>query len=240
MKQITYIYTLILLFVSSISFGQVQMGRQVLGSTGGFATSTNGSVSSTVGEAVITTQSSANLILTQGFQQTFKGGDSNVTATIVNETCIGASNGSIEITNVLGCPGSYTWEVRSVGDSTLLLTDSLSTGDYNVLITGSNGCVYPITLFVGIDSDENCLLKFYSGFTPNNDGVNDVWLIDNIEQFPGNTVQIFNRWGEKLWYGEGYNNETVVWDGMGKKGELASATYFYVANVGGSIYKGWV
>ena len=78
MKLINYIFILVLLFVSSVSFGQVQLGRQVIGSTGGSASGTNITLSSTVGEAVTQTLFSANTILTQGFQQTLKVNDSIV------------------------------------------------------------------------------------------------------------------------------------------------------------------
>ena len=109
------------------------------------------------------------------------------------------------------------------------------------MITGSNGCSYPITLFVGLDSDEACELHFYHGITPNGDGKNDKWIIDNIEMFPKNTVRIFNRWGEEVWYGENYDNNNVVWEGNNNSdNEMADATYFYVAVVDGKTYKGWV
>jgi gliding motility-associated-like protein len=242
MKQITYISLTLFLFMSSVSYGQLTLGRQVLGSTGGFATGTNISVSSTVGEAVVQTLFSANLILTQGFQQTLKQNDSIVDMEVINESCPGAGNGSIFINNVLGCPGPYTVTIKSVDDTTMQLgQDTLATGDYEVIIFGSNGCVYPLIVFVGLDSDEDCMLKFYTGITPNDDGKNDVWIIDNIEMFPENSVKIFNRWGNLVWSGDNYDNNEVLWEGESNIGvEMGDATYFYVAEVGGKIYKGWV
>ncbi|MBL4593541.1 MAG: gliding motility-associated C-terminal domain-containing protein, partial [Flavobacteriales bacterium] len=87
---------------------------------------------------------------------------------------------------------------------------------------------------------EDCTLKFYTGITPNGDGKNDIWIIDNIEMFPENTIRIFNRWGNQVFYETGYDNIERVWDGTGDDGELTDATYFYVAEVAGKIYKGWV
>jgi len=242
MKLINYIFILVLLFVSSVSFGQVQLGRQVIGSTGGSASGTNITLSSTVGEAVTQTLFSANTILTQGFQQTLKVNDSIVDLEVINESCPGAGNGSIYVNNVLGCPGPYTVVIKSVDDTTTQLgQDTLTTGDYQVVIIGGNGCAYPLIVFVGLDSDEDCTLKFYTGITPNGDSKNDSWIIDNIELFPDNKVQIFNRWGNQVWSGENYDNNNVVWEGIDKTGtEMADATYFYVAEVDGKIYKGWV
>ena len=244
MKQITYI-SILLILISSTSYGQLVLGRQVLGSTGGFATGTNISVSSTIGEPSVQTLFSANMILTQGFQQSLKINDSIVDLEVINESCLGAKNGSIYVNNVLGCPGPYQVIIKSVDDTTTQLSqDTLSSGDYEVVIIGGNGCVFPLIVFVGLDSDEDCTLKFYTGITPNGDGKNDSWIIDNIELFPENKVQIFNRWGNQVWSGDNYDNDEVVWNGnSGNKDSgiaLADATYFYVAEVAGTIYKGWV
>jgi len=241
MKKINNI-SILLLLVSSFSYGQMSLGRQVIGSTGGFASGTNFTVSSTVGEAVVQTLFSTNLILTQGFQQTLKPNDSIVNIEVINEACPGAANGSIYVNNIIGCPGPYSIIVKSVNDTTVQIApDTLSTGNYIVVITGLNGCVYPTTIFVGLDSDEDCLLKFYTGITPNGDGKNDVWIIENIDMFPENSVKIFNRWGNQVWSAENYNNDDIIWDGLNEfGGDLSDATYFYVAEVNKKIFKGWV
>lgn len=242
MKHINYISLLMFLFLSSSFYAQVTIERQVIGSTGSYQVGTTMTLSSTVGEAAVQTLFSVNGILTQGFQQPEGENDSTVVYEVINESCPGAKNGSIFISNVLGCPGPYVVVVRPVGDTlTILGPDTLGTGDYSVTIYGSNSCSYVTTIHVGLDSDEDCTLKFYSGFTPNGDGVNDTWIIDNIDQFPDNTIKIFNRWGHQVWTAGEYDNVNVVWKGDSEGGgELESATYFYVADVGGKIYKGWV
>ncbi len=241
MKILHYISLSLTLLFSVGVFSQINLDQEVIGSTGGFSTGTTMTLSSTVGEVAVQTVFSVNSILTQGFQQTFSL-DSVVTYEVINESCPGASNGSIYINNVLGCPGPYSVFITSVLDTTLELgEDTLGKGDYNVRITGNNGCSYATVISVGLDSDEDCTLKFYSGITPNGDGVNDSWIIDNIEQFPDNTVQIFNRWGNEVWVGEKYDNSNVVWEGLSKNGvEMTTATYFYVATVTGKKYKGWI
>lgn len=237
MKKILYLFILFSLGATA----QTTISRQVIGATGGYQTGTNITLSSTVGEAAVQTLFSTSKILTQGFQQPETTADSVVTYEVINESCRGAQNGSIFISNVLGCPGPYQLNIIAVGDSiTVWEADKLSEGSYYVEITGNN-CSYTAQITVGIDNDEDCLLKFYSGITPNNDGKNDVWVIENIEQFPENEVKIFNRWGEEVWYGKNYDNKEVVWEGNNKGGDLlSSSTYFYIADVDGTIYKGWV
>ena len=46
--------------------------------------------------------------------------------------------------------------------------------------------------------------------SPNNDGVNDTWMIYNLEYYPNNYVVVFNRWGDKVFERKGYAND---WDG---------------------------
>ena len=69
-------------------------------------------------------------------------------------------------------------------------------------------------------------------YSPNNDGVNDVFKIDNIQNHPNNTLRVYNRYGSIIYEKKGYDNS---WDGTAsvggliKRGErLPSETYYYV------------
>lgn len=237
MKKLLYIFIFTTLGVNA----QVTIERQVIGSTGSYQVGSTMSLSSTVGEAVVQSLFSVSRILTQGFQQPEGGNDSLVDYEVINESCPGAKNGSIFINSVTGCPGPYTISISLVGDTIPLGADTLGIGNYNVVITGSTSCSYTTQIFVGLDSDEDCTLKFYTGITPNGDGKNDVWIIENIEQFPDNNVQIYNRWGQQVWDADGYDNSNIVWKGFGNNGGvMITATYFYVAKVEGKVYRGWV
>ncbi len=56
----------------------------------------------------------------------------------------------------------------------------------------------------------------YDGFSPNGDGINDVWTIDNIEEYEGSTLQIFNRWGSVVYEHLSLSiGENGLWDGEG-------------------------
>jgi len=78
--------------------------------------------------------------------------------------------------------------------------------------------------------------------TPNGDGNNDGWYIDGIEDFPDNTVLIFNRWGDKVKSFEHYNNGSQIWKGDNDKGEpLPDGTYYYIITIrDGGSRTGWV
>jgi gliding motility-associated-like protein len=59
--------------------------------------------------------------------------------------------------------------------------------------------------------------------TPNGDGVNEIWIIQNIENYSDNSVMIYDRWGSVVYSANGYDNDTVSWDGNG----LPGGTYFF-------------
>lgn len=64
-----------------------------------------------------------------------------------------------------------------------------------------------------------------SGFTPNGDGINDYWNLNELNTFPNLTVEIFNRWGERVYHSDGYK---IPWDGTYNKDPLPVGTYYYI------------
>jgi len=77
--------------------------------------------------------------------------------------------------------------------------------------------------------------------SPNGDGVNDTWVIYNIERYPNNTVKIFNRWGDLIFSKKSYNND---WDGTYIATSVPdAASYYYQIDLdgNGSIDQdGWI
>jgi len=75
-------------------------------------------------------------------------------------------------------------------------------------------------------------LVIYNLVTPNGDNSNDSWFIRGIEDYPDNTIVIFNRWGDKVRDFSRYDNTNVFWDGTNNKGELLpSSTYYYILTI---------
>ena len=62
--------------------------------------------------------------------------------------------------------------------------------------------------------------------TPNGDGINDNWFIYNIENYTNNTVRVFNKWGDEVFFAKGYQNN---WSGNYKNesSKLPSSSYYY-------------
>ena len=59
-------------------------------------------------------------------------------------------------------------------------------------------------------------------------GKNDVWQIDFIDQFPDCEVEVYNRWGEQLFYSKGY---AIPFNGQYKGKNLPVGTYYYVVKL---------
>ena len=71
------------------------------------------------------------------------------------------------------------------------------------------------------------------------DGIHDEWAIYGLYNFPDVVVDVFNRWGQQVFYSEGYN---VPWDGRSNGIELPIATYYYVIELqdSGKVFNGTV
>ncbi|MDX5418243.1 MAG: gliding motility-associated C-terminal domain-containing protein, partial [Hymenobacteraceae bacterium] len=95
------------------------------------------------------------------------------------------------------------------------------TTTYTVTVTNEAGCVSTDQVIVTVQQ----LVYVPNTFTPNRDGINDVWEILNIEQYPNCKVQVFNQWGNQVFSSEGYK---LPWDGSQNGKELPLATYYYM------------
>ena len=167
-----------------------------------------------------------------------------------------ASNSTTDIMNV----GIYTLPIISAGiDQTILSGESTSltaSGAFNYYWTPTQdltnqNTASPIaepastTTFcvVGVDvngcSNTDCVvidvipsdeLVIYNSFTPNGDAINDFFYISNIQKYPENKLEIFNRNGKLVYQQSPYTNQ---WSGRIDGADLPCATYYYVLSPGG-------
>ena len=111
------------------------------------------------------------------------------------------------------------------------------TSTYFILtITDSNSCISSDTVLVSV------LPITFEGlisnvFTPNGDGINDNWYIENIKYYPENEITIYNIYGNEVYNQKGYNND---WQGTYNNAPLPDGTYFYILKIDSSnpIFKG--
>ena len=106
---------------------------------------------------------------------------------------------------------------------------------YLLTLTGIGGCFVSDTVLLRVLKGP----EIPNAFSPNGDGINDVWRIKYLEYYSEATVQIFNRYGQPVYLSSGYS---VPWDGVFKGTPLPVGTYYYIINPknGREIMKGSV
>ncbi|WP_026905150.1 gliding motility-associated C-terminal domain-containing protein [Pedobacter glucosidilyticus] len=114
----------------------------------------------------------------------------------------------------------------------MVLTETF-TGLPNMLL--SQGFLQPYYVETNLASP----LVFYNAFSPDGDGKNDSWVIENIDLYPENTLTIFNRWGGEVFKAVNYSSASA-WKGD----NVHTGTYFYIlrATINGQlqIFKGFI
>ena len=131
--------------------------------------------------------------------------------------------------------------------------DTLSPDTFKVIIVYKDGPSPADTIratFKILPNSNNCPINIYNIVTPNGDGQNDAFYIENIEQYD-NEVFIYSRWGQELAKIPKYNNTSNYWSGTvfngnyndaTKNQNLPSGTYFYVIDLkdGSKLIKGFI
>ncbi len=115
-------------------------------------------------------------------------------------------------------------------DSTIYFSGQLltSSGVYTDTLTTDNGCDSIVSLYLDIDP---CEFEISNILTPNNDGQNDTWQINDLNKIADCIVTVYNRWGQSVYNSTGYQNS---WDGT-KDGELLPDGVYFYSIVGENI-----
>lgn len=140
---------------------------------------------------------------------------------VSNVSCIGKKDGQIELALNGGVsPYTFAWSNRS--DTTPSISNLIQ-GKYTVVITDANNCKTSIS-DIPVDEELVRCLGIPDVLTPNGDGINDEWTIQNIDMYPNAKLYVFNRWGQLMWQG----NYDEHWDGTRKGHILPAGTYTYL------------
>ncbi|MFC6997081.1 T9SS type B sorting domain-containing protein [Rufibacter roseus] len=132
-------------------------------------------------------------------------------------------------------PGyTYTWAdgpgIVSGQNSNVLTVKPTQGYVYKVTGSTAEGCTREVEFTVlvegGVGLEANNIL------TPNGDGKNDVWVIWNINTFPGNKIKVFDTAGRVVFEAENYAND---WNGTYQGSSLAHGVYYYVIDLGSGI-----
>lgn len=116
-----------------------------------------------------------------------------------------------------------------------VLSAPVSGEPYANLLTGEVKGYGLFTMALVTNTEEPNELIVYNAVSPNGDGINDTFHIKGIDRYPDNTVEIYNRWGVKVYDAKSYNESDKMFAGYSdgrvtiSRGEkLPTGTYFYI------------
>ncbi|HTO36941.1 MAG TPA: gliding motility-associated C-terminal domain-containing protein, partial [Brumimicrobium sp.] len=124
----------------------------------------------------------------------------------------------------------------------------MNDGNYILVAQNSNGCFVEMDVTLSVDI---CNINITEVFSPNGDGKNDYFVVENLSMYPNSELWIYNKWGAEVYNSSDYLND---WNGQSQNAlnigeeELPEGTYYYVLKLGGDIstpnagnvYKGFV
>lgn len=115
--------------------------------------------------------------------------------------------------------GSFSWSNGDVGSSTTI------TSAQEITLTATNFCgtVSDVSIITTKDCNDSTYIFIPNVITPNNDGINDIFLVEGIG-IQAINGKIYNRWGKLLFEWNDINNG---WEGINS----SEGTYFYLAEV---------
>jgi gliding motility-associated-like protein len=115
-------------------------------------------------------------------------------------------------------PYSFSWSNGTDAQN----LQGVPAGHYILTVTDANGC----TAATNVELKEPMDIDLPEAFSPNDDGYNDYYVINGLDNFPDNKLEIFNRWGNLVYAATNYQN---TWNGRSQKDEqLPDGTYYVV------------
>lgn len=174
-----------------------------------------------------------------GFNVTLSGDGVEYLLDAGNDTTINF-NSSAELEGS-GPSGSVWTPSNAVSnpDQPTTVTAPNSTTTYYYSYTADNGCVYSDEVTVTVLPE----ILITNTFSPNDDGYNDLWEIKSIENYPSVKIDVFDRWGQKVFHTVGYGNEKK-WDGTFGGARLPEGVYYYYIDLNtgdkANTYAGYV
>ncbi|MCZ8214836.1 MAG: gliding motility-associated C-terminal domain-containing protein, partial [Cyclobacteriaceae bacterium] len=196
--------------------------------TGKITVAVAGNTATSASDFTVTTLSGSVTITTEPLTTSIGG---TVTKNLVS--LITTLNNNLDINSITVTEQPPSGALASVVNGMLMVDYS------NISFSGKEN----ITISA-CDTDGNCGTQqfeievageiiVYNGISPNNDAqqLNEKFILQYIDMLPetqNNKVTIYNRWGDAVWEGTNYNNQSVVFTGKSNNGnELPTGTYFY-------------
>lgn len=123
---------------------------------------------------------------------------------------------------------------NSLSDSTITDPEAFpfETTLYTYTAISLDGCIDSDSVLITVEPQPEVPTPFSikNVITANNDGYNDSWIIEGIEEFPNTRVSVFNIYGVEVFSDNDYQND---WLGTYKGDDLPNGTYLYIVEPSG-------
>ena len=123
--------------------------------------------------------------------------------------------------------GDFIWE--SIQNDSIYVVTPSETSTYTVELIDANGCVTEVSVTVYVLGASEEEIKIPDAFTPNGDGINDVFRMVAGQTLGEVELIIYNRWGDNLFQQTG--DSGIAWDGTYQGQEQANDVYIYLFRV---------
>jgi gliding motility-associated-like protein len=130
--------------------------------------------------------------------------------------------------NASGGSQPYTTTWTTISGSDILpnpngnLNQFIPSGNGTFVVQVREGCGAMRSDTINITVND-CHVVPPNVFTPNGDGTNDLLVFTGLQDFPGSSLFIYNRWGNKIYESSDYQNN---WNGSG----VSDGVYYYILN----------
>lgn len=131
----------------------------------------------------------------------------------------------------------YQWQINgnnAGSNSAMFTTKTLADGDIVTCIVTSQGkclvtpAVTSNAITVHFNPVSQCVISIPNTFTPNGDGINDLWNITALAYYPDCTLNVYSRYGSVVYKSVGYG---TPWDGTSGGRALPVGTYYYILDL---------
>ena len=119
---------------------------------------------------------------------------------------------------------TYLWSDGEQGS----YRDNLRVGDYTLTVEDANGC--QATRLISLPYEREQCVEIPTAFSPNGDGVNDVWEIRRMSEiYPNCLIEVYDRWAQLIFRSKGYSEP---WDGTYNGNPLPVNSYHFIIDFG--------
>ncbi len=122
---------------------------------------------------------------------------------------------------------SYSWTPSTGLDNASIkspVANPAQTTIYQLHVVSESGC--EATAAIEVEVIRSLIIP--NAFTPNGDGINDLWNISYLNNYATSTVDVFNRYGQLVFHSLGYSKP---WNGTRNGNPLPTGVYFYIIDL---------